>query len=220
MNTAFEPREFRDALSSFATGVTIVTSRDKDNEPIGMTASSFNSVSVDPPLILWSVTKSALSANAYKEAEYFAVHILSAHQSDLSNKFATSGENKFAGLDYDYDAYDMPALPNVACRFSCKTWAVHEGGDHWIIVGEVLGFERNVTEGLIFAGGSYAASAPLHQVVKSSGSPNNAASGHIENMLYYRLSRSYHQLAADFQTLIRDSNLTVPQMANIGLFGR
>jgi len=86
-----DPRKFRDALSTFATGVTIVTARDAAGEPVGMTASSFNSVSMDPPLVLWSVTKTALSASAFKAAAHWAVHVLSTDQVELSNRFASSG---------------------------------------------------------------------------------------------------------------------------------
>jgi 3-hydroxy-9,10-secoandrosta-1,3,5(10)-triene-9,17-dione monooxygenase reductase component len=88
--SAIDTRALRDALSSFATGVTIVTTADVTGEPIGMTASSFNSVSMEPPLILWSVTKTALSAPVFQNAKHFAVHVLAANQMSLSNRFARS----------------------------------------------------------------------------------------------------------------------------------
>ena len=93
---AFSPQSFREALGQFATGVTIVTARGPEGEPVGMTASSFNSVSIDPPLVLWSVTKSALSAEAFRTAEHYAIHVLATDQTDLSNRFARRGTT--AGL--------------------------------------------------------------------------------------------------------------------------
>ncbi|MBL1422305.1 MAG: flavin reductase family protein, partial [Alphaproteobacteria bacterium] len=94
MSMTVEKKEFREALSSFGTGITIITTCDENGNAIGMTASSFNSVSMDPPLILWSVVKTAFSAEIFKTAENFSVHILSTENTELSNKFATSGANK------------------------------------------------------------------------------------------------------------------------------
>lgn len=158
----FTGREFRDALATFATGVTIVTARDGQGVPVGMTASSFSSVSMEPPLILWSAAKTALSAIAFHDAPHFAVHVLSKEQADLSNRFAETGIDKFAGLDWKADARDVPKLPEALARFECTQYAVYEGGDHWIIVGEVTSFEKADGTGLIHVGGGYASASPLN----------------------------------------------------------
>lgn len=157
----FDKNLFRAALSRFATGVTIVTARDQLGTRVGMTASSFNSVSMDPALILWSVTKSARSASVFKESEYFAVHVLTLDQAELSNNFATVGGDKFASLSHNCDLNGVPIIPDVASRFDCKLWAVHDGGDHWIIIGMVLGMEMNSAQTLLFADGKYATLASL-----------------------------------------------------------
>jgi len=162
----FDAREFRDALSAFATGVTIVTAKNADGESVGMTASSFNSVSMDPPLVLWSVTKKAMSAPAFKDAQYFAIHVLGADQIDISNRFATSGADKFGDTNHTIDNNCVPIIPDCASRFDCKQYAVHDGGDHWIILGQVLNFERAKKQSLVFAGGSYATAWPIQSIKK------------------------------------------------------
>jgi len=206
----FSDRDLRDALSSFATGVTIITANDDNGEPVGMTASSFNSVSMDPPLILWSVTKSALSAEIFKNAQFFAVHVLSSDQADLSNKFARRGENKFEGTGFQLDKNNVPILPDTAARFDCSKWAVYEGGDHWIIVGEVQNLEAAKKQGLVFGGGIYATAAPLIPAKQSqSGLPSG--SGAVEEMLFYHVSSAYHQMCYDFHGAVHDSGLSIAE---------
>ena len=204
---AFDTRSLRDALSCFATGVTIVTTADRAGDPVGMTASSFNSVSMEPPLILWSVTKSALSAPIFQTAERFSVHVLAADQMALSNRFARSGANKFEGVEYQTDASGIPLLPGVLARFDCKTWSVYEGGDHWIIVGEVRTMEAQKGEGLVFSGGSYATAATIQ--TPESESPNE--DGPIEELLIYNLARAYVQVSQNFHNAVEETGLTIPQ---------
>ena len=125
----FNAREFREALGAFATGVTVVTTRnDETGELMGMTASSFNSVSIDPPLILWSVMRDAHSSNIFETAAFFNVHILTNGQIHLSNKFAEAGGDKFSGTDYTLDDNGIPKIANVAVRLDCRQWAVYDGG--------------------------------------------------------------------------------------------
>ncbi len=159
----FTTQDIRKALSQFATGVTIVTARDAQGQKVGMTASSFNSVSMDPPLILWSVTKKALSAQAFKDAENFSVHILSADQRELSDQFARSGKDKFSGVEYSTDDNNVPLLSGALVRFDCTTWAVYEGGDHWIIVGRIKDLTMTDGEGLVFCNGYYTTTAAIHK---------------------------------------------------------
>ena len=127
MAAQFSSKDFRAALSSFATGVTIITARDLKDEPIGMTASSFNSVSMEPPLVLWSIAKSALSAPSFTNAEFFAVHVLASDQTEISNKFAIKGEDKFSNINWSQDSNGVPIIDGVSSRFDCKTYAIHEG---------------------------------------------------------------------------------------------
>lgn len=202
--------DFRAALSTFATGVTIVTTSETDGAPVGMTASSFNSVSMDPPLILWSVTRTALSAPAFKAAEHFAVHVLAASQIDWSNRFAQSGIDKFEGVEYSHNEQGCPVLPACLARFDCRTWQVYEGGDHWIIVGQVEKLVRHNDDALVFCDGSYATATPVNYTRRDT--PETAAAEHspVDNLLLYNLARATRQMSEQFHQAVRDSGLTVP----------
>ena len=208
MNTpVIDSKILREALSSFATGVTIVTTVETDGTPVGMTASSFNSVSMEPPLVLWSVTKTALSAPVFKEAEHFSIHVLSSEQMNLSNRFAKSGTDKFDGIEFGRTHQNIPTLSGALTRFDCKTWSIYEGGDHWIIVGEVIDMESKKGEGLVFSGGSYAIASSIQAPDPS----NDSEEGPIEELLIYHLSRAYANLSRDFHTVVEASGLTITE---------
>ena len=153
-------REFRDALGSFATGVTVATTMAADEQPVGVTASSFNSVSLDPPLVLWSLAKNSLSREAFSNSGHFAVHVLAASQRALSDRFARSGADKFDGIEWLRGELGSPVFPEFAARFECRTRHEYEGGDHVILVGEVVAFEAHDVAPLLFHAGSYARHQP------------------------------------------------------------
>lgn len=182
----FDPREFRRALGAFTTGVTIVTTRGPDGRDYGLTANSFNSVSVDPPLVLWSLNKTAASAPAFTSAEHFAVHILSTDQEPLSNLFATRGIDRFAGLSVTRGPGDMPLLDGCSARFQCRTTYQYEGGDHIIFVGEVLSFDSYAKPPLVFHSGSYQRLQPAPSTLIDS--------SFSENWLGFLLGRAFYQL--------------------------
>jgi len=148
-------QSFRQALGSFATGVTIVTTLDQDGEPVGVTASSFNSVSLDPPLVLWSVSKSSLSLPAFSANGHFAIHVLSAEQTDLADRFARSQSDKWSGVSWRKGAHGSPLLDDHAAVFECTMRHEYDGGDHIILVGEVTNFEAHDKAPLLFHGGQY-----------------------------------------------------------------
>lgn len=153
---AFDQIAFRNACGMFATGITIVTTLRPDGEPIGMTVNSFASVSLDPPLILWSVGEHAYSYDVFKNTDYFAVHILRKDQEVLSNLFASRGEDKFGGIEWSLGEFGSPILSEYAACFQCKTEHIYPGGDHKIIVGRVMTFEdRGDQEALLFFRGRY-----------------------------------------------------------------
>ncbi len=156
IRTMFDPKEFRAALGCFATGVTVITTRAPDGTPIGLTANSFNSVSLDPPMVLWSLARSAWSLPVFLNAQHWAVHVLAVDQEALSNRFARAGEDKFAGLDVRNSRRGVPLLADCAARFECRTALRQEGGDHIIFLGEVEAFERADRAPLVYLSGRYA----------------------------------------------------------------
>lgn len=147
--------EFRRALGCFATGVAVVTTVDANGERAGMTISSFNSVSLDPPLVLWSISNDAYSYDAFVNAEFFAVNVLTMGQQDLSARFASKGIDKFDGLDCREGVHGAPILPEYAACFECATEHRYVGGDHKIIVGRVLRLEDRETDPLIIYRGHF-----------------------------------------------------------------
>ena len=149
-----DPRDLRNAFGTFATGVTIVTSA-YDGQDTGLTANSFSSVSLDPPLILWSLDRKSGSLPIFEQADHFAVHVLSAGQEDLSNRFAGKGEDRFTGLEVERGGSDIPLLKDCAARFECRKAYIYEGGDHVIIVGEVVDYHHSTQPPLLFHSGKY-----------------------------------------------------------------
>ncbi len=153
-----DPRELRKALGSFATGVTVVTSRAVSGELLGVTANSFNSVSLEPPLVLFSLDRSAYSLRAFEAAGHFAINILSERQRHLSEGFARSRSDKWRDVAYEVWDTGAPILTDSLASFECLTHSTHDGGDHVIFVGRVL--RLRYSEGglpLLYFRGSYCA---------------------------------------------------------------
>ena len=146
-------REFRDALGRFATGVTVVTTTTPEG-PVGITANSFASVSLDPPIVLWSIGRHSKRFAAFAGCEHFAVHVLGAEQLDLGRRFARAG-NAFDGLDHDLNEESVPLLPGCLSRFEGTRIAAHDGGDHLIVVARVTAAALRDGEPLLFAAGGY-----------------------------------------------------------------
>ena len=199
---AIDPKDFRNALSMFATGVTIITTRAANGEPVGITANSFNSVSLDPPMVLWSLAKNAYSLPIFQQAKEWNVHILSNEQEALSNKFAKKGEDKFAGITLDQGVTQSPLLPACSARFQCRTMFEYEGGDHIIFVGEVLAYDQNPTPPLLYLSGNYAlATKKTNAIATEIASEINAEHQgrnktpalFSEDLLGYLLGRAHYQ---------------------------
>jgi len=186
-----DPRALRQALGMFGTGVTIVTARGLEGAPIGVTASSFNSVSLDPPLVLWSIARSARTCPAFMEARHWNVHVLSAEQEALSTRFGRRGEDKFAGLDLDESLTEAPLLRGCSARFQCRTQFAYDGGDHVILVGEVLAFDRTGHAPLLYVTGGFAIANPRSpDVATADGAIGNDAL-FDENLLGFLLGRAH-----------------------------
>ena len=155
-----DKQAFRSALGMFATGVTVVTTF-LDRTAVGVTASSFNSVSLEPPLVLWSLAKTSNSLPSFCKSGHFAIHVLACHQQQLSDAFARSKEDKFAGTAWSAGTLGSPIFYEFAAKFECRTVHQYEGGDHIIFVGEVIEYERRDHPPLIFHDGGYAETRPI-----------------------------------------------------------
>lgn len=152
-------RAFRDALGRFATGVTIVTCP-SDIGPLGITANSFASLSLDPPLVLWSPARSSRRFAAFTAAPHFAIHVLRADQLPLARAFTHHGQ-AWEGVAWRASPEGVPLLEDALARFDCRLHALHDGGDHAIVVGEVTSATIGEGAPLVFAAGSFGRFAPL-----------------------------------------------------------
>lgn len=202
-------RAFRQALGSFATGVTVVTTF--EGQPVGVTANSFNSVSLDPPLVLWSLARTSGSMDAFRHAGHFAVHILGAHQESLSGRFARAGEDKFAGISWRKGGQGSPVFDDFSALFECRTVETYDGGDHVIFIGKVENFERRDVAPLLFHAGRYAdakarsAGQTDEDVVPEDGR-------FTQDFLMYLLSRAHFQSSSSTRALWQELGLTETDM--------
>ena len=155
--TLNEPEEIRRAFACYPTGVAIATTALPNGAPVGMTISSFNTVSLDPPLVLWNLGTDSCNFEAFSKAKHFAVHVLASNQQGLSARFATREDDKFEGLECGVGVDGDPILPEFAACFECRTEFQYAGGDHMIIVGRVTNFEDRALEPLIFHRSQYRA---------------------------------------------------------------
>jgi flavin reductase (DIM6/NTAB) family NADH-FMN oxidoreductase RutF len=157
-NMAFTSGEFRKALAVFPTGIAVVTARAPDGLLVGMTVSSFNSVSLEPPLVLFSVARTALNFPAWQAANVWGISVLGESQDGLSTRFAQFGSGKWLGFEPIAGSTGVPLIPGALAHFECERYAVHDGGDHLIFVGRVVGLGRPAGFGsrpLVFYSGRY-----------------------------------------------------------------
>ncbi|MFL6694335.1 MAG: flavin reductase [Ramlibacter sp.] len=157
---AFDARELRQVLGSFVTGVTVITTIDSDGKPHGLTANSFSSVSLDPPLILWSQSMTAPSHPVFSTCERFAVNILADDQVEVSNRFARGGADKFAGTPVKPGLGNLPLIDGCAAHLECRRVHAYPGGDHVVFIGEVERIQRHPRQPLVFGGGRYLVAQP------------------------------------------------------------
>ena len=157
MTDTKQHRFLRDAFGQFATGVTVVSTRDKNGSAIGLTANSFASVSLEPPLVSWCVDKSSTRFAEFQQAEYFTISVLTAEQQAISDLFAMRSwdDAAFDDIEWFVGPNDIPQIPDVSARFHCKTAHLYEGGDHLIIVGDVQQYESDSKQPLVFFQGEY-----------------------------------------------------------------
>jgi flavin reductase (DIM6/NTAB) family NADH-FMN oxidoreductase RutF len=163
---AFDLRDFRNALGSFATGVTIVTTRGRDGEPVGLTVNSFASVSLEPPLVLWSQSLYAQSLPAFQEASHFVVNVLAADQVELATRFAGDHDNRFLDVQHIVPEHGAPVIGGCAAHFECRNEARYYGGDHIIFVGRVERYAYTRKPTLMFCHGHYMRGRPLEAIAE------------------------------------------------------
>lgn len=156
-NKPREYRSLRDAFGQFATGVTVITANNRQEQPIGLTVNSFASVSLEPPLVSWCVDKASTRFEEFEAAEYYTISVLTEQQEEISNLFAKRSwdDTVFESLEWFSGLNNVPQIPSVSARFHCKKTDIHEGGDHLIIVGEVLDYESEPQAPLLFFQGDY-----------------------------------------------------------------
>ncbi len=159
---SFTPNEFRAALGMFATGVTIVTARAANGKLVGLTANSFNSVSLNPPLVLWSLARAAASMAAFSTGSHYAINVLAADQQALALRFASKDVDRWADVAWTEGVAGAPLLEGAAASFECFNRSRYEEGDHVIFVGEVERCSHRVDASpLLFHGGRFYAEHPL-----------------------------------------------------------
>ena len=202
MSTALDSADYRRALAQFPTGVTVVSTTHVDGSRVGLTASSFNSVSMQPPLILWSVANNTYCARVFEQSECFVVNVLGKQQVDISNGFASRVAERFEGIDYRIAPCGCPVIADTAAWFECRVWNLYDGGDHMIVVGEVRDFQYNdAVMPLVFTRGSYAVPVPQPPLDNENSRPL-PQDGFLSNYMLYQLHRIYGGYSAELYPLL------------------
>lgn len=206
---AFDSRAFRRALGNFATGVTVVTADDGAGNKVGVTANSFNSVSLDPPLILWSLDKRSTSLATFEAASHFAVNILAADQIDLSNNFAKPRDDRFAGIAHQAGVGGAPILLDCSASFQCEKYQILDGGDHWIMIGKVVHFEDCGRSPLLYHQGAYSMVLPHTRMTRREEGqpPSSNFQGRLSHNLYYLMTQALRAYQSSYQPLQLSSGL-------------
>lgn len=156
----FDTRHFRHALAQFATGVTVITTATGDGGFLGLTATSFNSVSLQPPLVLWSLGTGSSSLAMFSASTHYVINVLGADQAALATRFATKVQERFDGVGHDLSATGQPILHGAVAWFECSNRSRYPEGDHVIFVGEVARCEFTPRAPLIFHGGAFVSTTP------------------------------------------------------------
>ncbi|OPX55169.1 NADH-FMN oxidoreductase RutF, flavin reductase (DIM6/NTAB) family [Oceanospirillum multiglobuliferum] len=205
MTTPFDPRDFRRALGNFATGVTVITACTPEGVQTGVTANSFNSVSLDPALVLWSIMKTSGSVEIFDKATHFAVNVLAADQIPLSNHFARPSDDKFADIRYEKGLGGAALLPDCAARFQCENYQKIDGGDHWILIGKVVAYDDIGRAPLLYHGGAYSAVIPHAGVKPKESEATDAGKAkndkRLADNMFYQMIQAVKRYQASYQPL-------------------
>lgn len=207
-----DTRELRRTLGQFATGVTVVSCLAADATPVGMTANSFASVSLDPPLVLWSLDRKARSFDAFAGAQRYAFSVLAHDQAEISNRFAQPGADKFGEVAWAAGLAGVPLMPGAAAHLECVLRETFSGGDHLILLGEVERFERFERRGLVFAHGRYGTVAPHPGTAGGTSSEGSNERHPYDDFLLPLLFRAYSHVFKGFAQTLAAEDATGGQM--------
>jgi flavin reductase (DIM6/NTAB) family NADH-FMN oxidoreductase RutF/DNA-binding MarR family transcriptional regulator len=211
-----DQRAFRRCLGQFVTGVTVITTV-WQGKPVGVTASSFSSLSLDPPLVLWSIALTSRSCSAFRHSEHFAVNILKADQIDISQRFSTSTEDKFKDVDWQPGCLGSPTLPGILALIECTTETVLAGGDHIILVGRVKRYARFPGSPLLYVQGRYAV-AENHPSLLVGPTPSSGTGGkrQVQDLRLMALLAYVEMYASDaFDQYRQSEGLNLPQSRTV-----
>jgi flavin reductase (DIM6/NTAB) family NADH-FMN oxidoreductase RutF/DNA-binding MarR family transcriptional regulator len=203
-----DARAFRRCLGQYATGVTVVTAS-ADGLAVGVTAKSFSSVSMDPPLVLWSLQKNSQSYDAFLNSTHFAINILSSNQIEISQRFSKSGPDKFKDIACEPGHGDAPILPEISAVLECRREVEHDGGDHLIMVGRVERFRRFDRPALVFERGRYAAAIDHPETRFKIESPESELS--IHQFFVVLLNRAYNRMRSAMEEERKNENLDLSE---------
>ncbi|HSG03187.1 MAG TPA: flavin reductase [Marinobacterium sp.] len=205
----FDSQAFRRALGNFATGITVITAVSPEGELVGITANSFNSVSLDPPLILWSLDKRSSNLDTFCAASHFAVNILAADQMHLSNQFARPSDDKFSGVSFRQGLGGAAVLTDCSAVFECSRHQIVDAGDHFILIGKVEQFEAQGRAPLCYHQGGYSIVMPYSRLAADKGERGGKAEipGRLDNNLYYLMLQAMRSYQADYLPLQMSTGL-------------
>lgn len=205
--TKIDARELRNCFGKFATGITVITALDPDGAKIGLTVNSFSSLSLDPPMILWSLDNRSHNLDALKKASHFSVNVLASDQMDISNNFASRAEDKFEDIDITQGKSGIPLLKGTVAHLECKNVQQIDGGDHLVFIGEVEHFDVTDKKPLLYANGQYAVAA-RHPGTKLP-EPDDIAREATDDFIVPLLLRSYWEISDPFYQELQDANIPV-----------
>ncbi|MEX3009094.1 flavin reductase [Hoeflea sp. TYP-13] len=201
-----DPRKLRDAFGTFMTGVTVVTSHNGQGAPIGFTANSFTSVSLDPPLLLISLARTSSNFSALTSSEGFAVNILSEDQEQISNRFARPVEDRYADVGWQKGPFGSPVLDGVAAWFDCSMHKVVDAGDHVLLIGQIEAFNNAGLNGLGYIGGSYIKPSLESQAANTAGLEGGIRVGAVLEHEGMVLLKEQEDGGFDLPSVLLDSN--------------
>lgn len=203
--TEVDVKELRNCFGKFATGITVITAIAPDGTKLGLTVNSFSSLSLDPPMILWSLDKKSKSLDALSAASHFAVNVLASDQMDVSNNFARTSDEKFDGVDLMPSEFDLPLLAGTVAHLECKNINQIEGGDHIIFIGKVENFEMGDKKPLLYTNGQYTVAA-RHPGTRQA-DPDQQDRSSSDEFIIPLLLRSYWEISEPFYKEIQDEGI-------------